>query len=191
MTSKLKIILAAALTIASSSFAQDEANTTSTTFPSPREVTQESEYRPHIGIQGGISNPEGSYDTGSEIGLDVGFQPYIPYGLGAEFTQSRAESKGDFNSIDRTNLLAKGTYNFGGDTFLIKDSYVGMGIGGAFSTGSSDWVLAPLAGFDMALNKNSERTMGIVTAGALAKYSIVEGGAANALSVNGMLKYWF
>lgn len=190
MNNKMKILLAAALTISTSSFAQD--NTSSATFPSPREVTQESEYKPHVGIQGGISNPEGSYDTGSEIGLDIGFQPYIPYGIGVEFTQARAESKGVADSIDRTNILAKGAYNFGGSTVFIKDSYVGMGAGRSFATTGDNWVLAPLAGFDIALNRGADRsTIGVITAGALAKYNIVEGSASNALSVNGMLKYWF
>lgn len=188
---KMNILFATGLMVASSAFAQQEVNRTSSTLPTAREVRAESEYKPHVGAQLGVANPEGSYDTGSEIGLDIGFQPYIPFGAGLELTQSRAESKGEGRSLDRTTLLAKGTYNFGGDTLIIKDSYVGFGLGSTSYSGGNSLVFAPLLGFDIALNNTPDRNMGIVTAGALAKYQVLEGSAANVFSINGMLKYWF
>lgn len=189
---KLKVLFTAMIaTAAFTASAQESANTTSSPLPQPREVQQDSEFKPHIGAQLGMANPEGGFDTGSELGLDVGFQPYIPFGLGVEFSQTRAESKGEGKSIDRSTVMAKGTFNFGGDIALIKHSYVGVGFGGAFYSGDSSLVLAPLLGFDIPLNRTEDRRGGIVSAGALAKYSILEGSNANTLSVNGMLKYWF
>ncbi len=190
---KLTTLFAAMIAVAGfSAVAQESANTTSSPLPTPREVQVDSEFKPHIGAQLGMANPEGGFDTGSEIGLDIGFQPYIPYGIGVEFTQIRAESKGEnVGSIDRSTVMAKGTYNFGGDIAFIKHSYVGAGLGGVFYSGDSALVLAPLVGFDIPLNMTADRRAGIVSAGALAKYSIVEGSNPNTLSVNGMLKYWF
>lgn len=189
---KLKTLFAGMIAVAGLSvLAQESTNTTSSPLPTPREVQVDSEFKPHIGAQLGMANPEGSFDTGSEIGLDIGFQPYIPYGIGVEFTQVRAESKGDGNSIDRSIVMAKGTYNFGGDIAFVKHSYVGAGFGGVFYSNDSSLVLAPLMGFDIPLNRTENRSGGIVSAGALAKYSILEGSNANTLSVNGMLKYWF
>ena len=189
---KLTTLFATMIAVAGlSAFAQESANTTTSPLPTPREVQQDSEFKPHIGAQLGMANPEGGFDTGSEIGLDIGFQPYIPYGLGVEFTQVRAESKGEGTSIDRSIVMAKATYNFGGDIAFIKHSYVGAGLGGVFYSGDSSLVLAPLLGFDIPLNQSADRRTGIVSAGALAKYSILEGSNANTLSVNGMLKYWF
>ena len=47
----------------------------SSTFPKPTPIEDKSEFRPHLGVTAGIANPEGSYDTAPEFGIDVGFQP--------------------------------------------------------------------------------------------------------------------
>lgn len=157
------------------------------TLPEPREVSMQSEYKPHLGISYGAVMPEGSFENTDIFGIDIGFQPFIPFGLGLEytFTNIEAEGGGDF---DRNDLLAKMTYNFGGDMTLLKYSYVGLGLGASFIDSDTLFVGAPLIGFDIPLSERMKH----LSLGAAAKYSFYEGTSQpDAFSLTAALKYWF
>src|SRR5688500_163294 len=68
---------------ATSVFAADEVDPGATsTIPQHRELVDKDEAKPHFGITAGVANPEGSYDSRGEYGIDVGYQPYIPVAIG-------------------------------------------------------------------------------------------------------------
>lgn len=156
------------------------------TFPKPTETTRD-EWVPHIGLLAGVATPEGDYDSTGEVGIDIGFQPYIPFGLGAEI--SYYNSAGDNRDLERTQALAKGTYHFGGTTALIKHSYVGLGAGAVFKSNGTALVSAPILGFDIPLR--TVENMNKLSIGANAKYAVIEGSEPDSLSVVGAVKYWY
>lgn len=164
------------------------------TFPDPTEVTSRDDWKPHVGLIAGFANPEGRFQAAAEYGLDIGFQPYIPFGLGVELSTSSNERKEGpiTEDLTRTKVLARGTYNFGGGIPVISDSYFGLGVGPIFeSRAGSDEVhlgLSPIVGFDIPLRKRARDFMSL---GANAKYLISSGGGPDTLTVAGMLKYWF
>lgn len=155
-------------------------------IPEKRPVLNQSEYKPHVGLLAGAAQPEGSGDTASELGFDIGYQPYIPFGAGLEYIYSRVDD--GFDKSDRDTVLLKGTFHFGGTTTLIKDSYVGLGVGAAFLRDRTAAVVAPLLGFDIPLQQDRQQ---FVSLGALAKYSVVSDGEVDTFSLNGVVKYWF
>lgn len=181
---KKVIVIAASVFMSLTAFAQSDAVRDS--FPAARPAGL-NERAPHVGVLAGIASPEGSYSSTGELGVDIGYQPYMPFGLGAELTHFK--SVGDNSaSIERTQLLAKGTYNFGGSIPVIQYSYVGMGAGVAFTSGDANLVAAPLLGFDIPIQ---EMASGVLTLGALAKYALIGGADTDTLSVNGIVKYWY
>ncbi len=145
-------------------------------------------WAPHIGVLAGLSSPEGSYDSTGAIGLNMGFQPFIPIGLGAEITYSRAQGDGNNEALERTQVLGTGTYNFGGDNFLVKYSYIGLGLGVAFQSSETDFVTAPMIGFDIPIWSFRENPL---TLGANARYAILEGRTPDTATINGELKVWY
>lgn len=160
-------------------------------LPEARPVENHSEYRPHLGVFVGMNNPEGSYNTTAEYGLDVGYQPYVPFGLGLEVNSMTTPSTSNSDRLNRVVTLAKATYNFGGDIPVLRDSYVGLGAGAAFQGDATPFAGAALIGFDIPLSRNTTEQASKITAGAVAKYTIVEGRSADTFSLNGLLKYWF
>lgn len=158
-----------------------------------RPVEVKSEYKPHLGALTGIATPEGNYQSSAEYGMTIGYQPYIPFSIGAEFSHSKnnVSSGDDTGDLDRTKLLVNGSYNFGGHIPVISKSYVALAVGPMLeSTNSSDRVVIgtmPNAGFDLPfkLKDNS------VSLGLNARYLISSSGAANTFSLNAMAKYWF
>lgn len=162
------------------------------TLPAVRGPAIDDELKPHVGAIIGFSEPDGSGRAGGDFGVDIGFQPYIPFGFGLELAGSNN------TEVDQTRLLIRGTYNFGGTIPVIKSSYVGAGIGPVIgSVGDSDRVLlgfAPMVGFDMPVYRFSSMSEGrkdYLTLGLHAKYLILEGSDPDALSANGVVKYWF
>ena len=155
----------------------------SSTFPQGAQPT-EAQMLPHVGLMVGMANPEGNPSAG-EIGMNIGFQPYIPFGVGAEVVYFR--SNGD-HEIRRTQTLATVSYNFGGSNDLLRHTYVGLGAGAAFNNDGTDLVSAPMLGFDIPFRKEDKT---VVSVGAVAKYSIVEGSAQDSFSVDGVVKFWF
>lgn len=185
---KLKTSLIAGLlsVIAMSAQAQ-ETQTTSSTFPKPTEGDY-STMVPHVGILAGTTAPDGSYDTAGSFGLDAGFQPYIPFGVGAEVAYSNAQGEGTNEDLERTQVLAKASYNFGGDVAVIKHSYIGLGAGVVFEDEDVDLVSVPMIGFDIPLK---QAVNDYVSLGANARYALIEGSAADAFSINAAVKYWY
>lgn len=178
------------LTIATLSHGQNDDSSGSSVYPKVRPVETRSDFKPHVGLLAGVISPEGSYDSGSELGVDIGFQPYIPFATGLEIAYSRAENRNEVDDLNRTTVLAKVSYNFGGDMVVIKDSYAGLGLGAAVTSDTSRWVSAPILGFDITVRELEQENQK-VSLGAMAKYAIYEGSDADTFSINGLVKYWF
>ncbi len=174
-----------------SAFADQDSHkkSISSTFPEAHPLADSSQSHPHFGIKGGFSNPEGSYHSAPELGAEIGFQPYVPFGLGAVYTSSRNGSIGSGRDLERSSVLARATYNFGGDIPVIKESWVGLAGGPVFRADGTDFGYAPVIGFDIPLREESKLTF--FSLGADAKYLTVRGDQASNLSVDANLKYWF
>lgn len=168
-----------------SSFGWSE--TGSNTFVQPRPVQSQDELKAHISAFLGGNSPEGSSRTGTEYGIDVGFQPMIPFSAGVEINHNTYQNDNE-DTQDRYNLLLKGAYNFGGDIPVIKNSYVGVGAGVAMINSIGYLVSAPMVGFDLPVTKVEGKTLSL---GALAKYTIYEGDNPDSFSLSGVVKYWF
>lgn len=184
---KTGIALLAPILYAGLAWAQN-AGTPSSTFPEPTAANAYNQ-KPHFGIIAGSIAPEGSgYTSTGVVGLDFGMQPYIPFGAGGEITYSRTPGTNQNADLERTQLLAKGSYNFGGDRTLIKHSYLGLGAGVMIENQNALLALVPMLGFDIPVTRLSEND---ITLGATARYSLVEGSTPDAFSLNGALKLWY
>ncbi len=180
-----RLLFVAIYVLGLSAFAQQESPT-SKTFPEPRQVRAKSEMKPHVGAAMGVTQPDGSYTLASEIALDIGYQPYIPFGLGLEI--SRAEIKSDVDRIERNTALVKLTYNFGGNDRFLRESYIGLGAGAVFRDGSTRGVLAPIVGIDFPIGADATP----VSFGLNAKYALIDGDEdPDAGSIAGIVKYWY
>lgn len=170
----------------------DIGNTLTEALPEIRPVESRDELQPHISIFGGVSTPEGSYNTGGEYGIDVGFQPLVPFVTAIELSQQNYDGEGNVNDLTRTNLLLKGSYHFGGQTIILKDSYVGLGIGALIEDRgpSTDTYggLMPNLGFDIPTVQVRDRW---VTLGANARYLVTSSDAPDVFSLNGVVRYLF
>lgn len=159
-----------------------------------RPVTTQSELKPHVGLLTGLATPEGSYRSGAEYGVTVGYQPYIPFGVGLEVSTSQSNpSEGpDSRELTRTKVLVQGTYNFGGDIPVLSKTYIGIAAGPMLESvnGDDTWVLGtmPTAGFDIPfqLKDGKDLSLGLNT-----RYLVSSSGASNTFSLNAMAKYWF
>lgn len=189
----MKKFILALLTIAGSfCFAQ----TSTTTFPAPSAITDQDQIKPHIGVRLGVADSDSGYRGAAEIGAEVGYQPYIPFGAGLEVTNFTAGNSNDgVGDLNRTKVLLRGTYNFGGVQEIIRHSYVGLGIGPVFDTvsGSSDTRLGTdlLAGIDFPLTASGSVDRKTFSLGATANYLFVSDSGADTFGVNGLVKYWF
>lgn len=159
------------------------ASVESRTFPEPRKADS-NEFQTHIGVVGGVVNTNNSSGNDADYGLDIGYQPFVPYSLGLEATFSKSDDTAG-NDEDRTSLLAKGTYNFGGDTPVIRNSYAGVALGTILRPDNSYLAGGPMVGFDIPV---ADRKW---TLGANAKYLFVDGVEPDATVVNAAVKYWF
>ena len=172
--------------------AQDSSSsaerTNTSLLPKPGPVTASDQWKPHIGLVASSVHAEGSYDAGAGYGLEIGFQPYIPFGLGLELTKSENEGRKDLDDLSQTMVLARGTYNFGGSNYFIRNSYAGLAIGRVEKSGDAYFAGAPLVGFDLPIQ---EKAHNYITLGASAKHLIIEGNEPDALLVNGVVKYWY
>lgn len=149
-------------------------------------VRQSSELKPHIGIFLGPALPEGSGIASTQIGIDIGYQPYIPIGVALEISHSRIDDGTE--AKDRNTLWMKGTYNLAGQTEIIKDSYFGVGVGVVSKSDRTSLAFAPLLGFDipMKMHDNKQVSFGLAT-----RYEIVSDGDVDTLNLSGVAKYWF
>ena len=192
------LVAVSAVTLFSNSSNAAPANegTTHGTFVKPNQDMNEGDWKPHVGVILGMSNPEGNYDSAVNYGIDIGFQPYIPFGAGIEIStgESDRDANGRHENMRRTLALARGTYNFGGDLAVIRHSYVGGLLGPAIDDGSSHngvhLGLGPIIGFDIPLTTTDDTQRGL-TLGANAKYLFVNDAAPDLFALNGVVKYWF
>lgn len=149
-----------------------------------------SEYKPHVGLLAGAVMPEDSdADDETNIGLDIGYAPGKEnFTLGLEYGFSQVGS-GDAEEDVHTALLKAG-YAFGGDTALIKHSWVALGVGALINEDDTLGVAAPMIGFDIPV---SDQDKEYITLGANARYNFVEQVAPDndSLTVNGAVKYWY
>ncbi len=152
----------------------------------PRPVAESSEWKPHFGVLVGASQPEGSGVTAGEVGIDIGYQPFIPYGLAAEISHARIDDGTE--SKDRTTLWAKGTYNFGGDYDIIRYSYIGAGLGVVAKSDGTSVAIAPILGFDVPLRVDELAGFSL---GASSKYAVVSDGEVDTFSLAAVAKYWY
>ncbi len=155
-------------------------------FSEAHAVEFQDQYRMHVGLNLGVNSPRGAIDASPEMGLNVGFQPFIPFGLGGEISTSHLDGE---TRRRRTTLLAQGTYNLAGDLPIIRHSYMGVGTGPMFVSGNNTvWALAPLAGFDIPLT--GTHTQKAFSLGLDVKY-LLTSKTPNSLVSNASLKYWF
>lgn len=150
-----------------------------------------SEYKPHVGLLAGAVMPEDSdADDETNIGLDIGYAPMKEnFTLGLEYGFSQIGS-GSAEEDIHTALLKAG-YSFGGDTTLIKHSWVALGAGAIIGEDDTLAVASPMVGFDIPVSSQDTE---YITLGANARYNFVEevGDTENdSLTVNGAVKYWY
>lgn len=172
---------------------EQETGRTGGTFPKVTATMSQDYVRPHVGVFGGIANPEQSFDSTMDYGLDVGFQPWTPIGVGLEISQltSNRMEGNQRQDLERTNILARLTYNLGGTIPVIRYSYLGLGLGAVIDTDAYKGThsgIAPLAGFDIPLTEAPSRFFSL---GLAAKYVFVSGPSPDSTSLNGNVKYWF
>ena len=162
----------------------------SETIPTARPVESKSEYQPHMGLLLGVADINNDYNNAAEYGLDFGYQPYVPFGLGAEVTYFKSDSSVGGPDLERTQVIAKGSYNFGGTTPIIRHSYIGLGVGAAIDESETKLVSVPMIGFDIPVARESGEEKNF-SLGAQLRHSLVEGSAPDSTALNGTMKYWF
>lgn len=158
--------------------------------PELRAVQDEELFKPHIGFAAGMSNPEGSFNAGETFSLEYGLQPYIP------FSYTVKASYGDYfdgdRNFSRMSFLLEGKYNFGGETPIIRHSYIGLGAGPAWESGSIDngmgFVFYPQIGFDLPLRSVVEAP---VSFGLNSSYLVSTSATPDTFNVTGVVKYWY
>ncbi|MFZ4404864.1 MAG: hypothetical protein ACOYOK_12245 [Pseudobdellovibrionaceae bacterium] len=182
----LFLSLTSSFAFSSVSFAEEIENRNA--FPNPKSVENTAEAKPHVGLLLGMSNPEGRYSSGTEYGLDVGFQPYIPLSAGFEVTHNENKTKEEFGeNLRQTNLLAKAAYNFGGTNIFIRYAHIGALADASFRNNETLLTSGPMLGFDIPVNLGSDSKTSL---GLSIRYLINEGSNADILSTNAALKIW-
>ena len=157
------------------------------TFPEVKTVHNIEERRIHLGVNFGINSPEGSRGSTPELGIEMGFQPLIPFGLSLELSTSRFSSDDD-EFYQRTTILGKGTYNFGGDIPVVRYSYVGLGAGPVFLSDGTELGVAPLMGFDIPLFGDTDHSYSL---GFMTRYLFVTSKDPDSLINSAAFKYWY
>lgn len=182
------------LSVSAYSIDQETKETLQSTFPKPRRAYTPNETKAHIGAELGYAEPGQNFDAGAEYGINVGFQPVIPFGLGAELTTFRA-SEDTGIGLQRTKLMINGTYNFGGPIAVLKNSYVGTGVGSVFDAmgGQHNVYLGInlLGGMDFPIAQDGIGR-NTFTIGGAAKYLIIpEPDVQDSFALNAQIKYWY
>lgn len=185
-----KLIAFALLTGSVSGFAQTlgdrmdaVGNRMEGTFPEVRAVEDKDEYKLHMGLTAGLNDPKG-VDSSPEFGINVGFQPIVPFGLSLDASTSKLD---DGSDEQRTTVLANGTYNFGGDIPVLKSSYLGVGGGPVIVDEKFEWAVAPVLGFDIPL---TNKTHDYLSVGLNAKYLFVSD-TPDSFITAAAVKYWY
>lgn len=188
MKNVIKGLAALASVAAMASTTVFAADGSSRTLPEGREADR-SEMKPSVAIFGGYSDTQTGRRNGTNYGAEYGFQPYIPLGAAVELSGYVSDHKGDVATLTRTRLLGKVNYNFGGTIPVIKNSYVGLGIGPIMDNVAHkvdvNFGIAPQIGFDIPIASTP------LSLGANANYLFVGGAKPDVFALNGVLKYWF
>ncbi len=190
--SKFLGFLTATILITATSFAANESNNGSSILPAERDAKSMAEEKPSIGLMMGTFVPDDGSVATPNVGIDFMFQPRIPFAFGIEATHAEPESTVTGKRLKHTAVLAKAQYNFGGTIPVIRSSYVGIGAGVQVQDSATRFAAAPIVGFDIPLR--DENGISHVSLGANAKYLYVEGNEdvdSNAVSMNGVLKFWY
>jgi hypothetical protein len=167
----------------------DSSTGVSKTLPAIRRAEGVDETKPTLGILGGITSTADQNRIGSSIALEYAMQPVVPFGAAVEL--GIADQHDQLATISRTKLLFKGNYNFGGTIPVIKNSYLGLGLGPVWDrvNGTNDVELGvvPQIGFDIPIGERPANW----SLGANANYLFVGGAKSQVLALNGVAKYWF
>lgn len=197
MNKKLKICILSLIVLLLSPttiMAQEAENTeqdATSILPAPTRVTSTEMMKRHFGLFGGVTDPvERGYDAAPLFAVEVGYQPYVPFGLALEFL-SEAFKNDDQPTLTRNQLMVKGSYNFGGDIPVLEHSYLGLGLGVVYENANDDTPsylgIMPNIGFDIPLYQGEQ----FVSLGANLRYTATSSDEADSYSLNGVVKYWF
>lgn len=160
------------------------------TFPQTKKAVNKEEQKPSLGLFGGLSNlPDRT--GGSSYGVSLQVQPWIPFSTGI-VVSGNVSPKTDLQpTLTRTQILATGAYNFGGDIPVIKYSYLGLGLGAVLDNEQNGLITSfgalPNVGFDIPLDSTDKS----FTLGANASYLFVGNARPQVFALNGVAKYWF
>ncbi|MDP7319581.1 MAG: hypothetical protein QF441_03190 [Bacteriovoracaceae bacterium] len=186
--------IATVLALSVSSFAvteiKAEDNIVKDTVETIKNLNDSGLYRPHFALMGGYSDPvENGYESSELIALEVGYQVLVPYGIGLEISTQEFENDSEAD-LTQTQFFLKGSYHFAGDIQVIKNSYVGLGVGFVQENSNSDstyGAIMPNIGFDIPLNETLEN----LSFGANARYTASASNEVDNFALNGVVKYWF
>ena len=182
------LILSTSLSYAETS--DGEENILQKTYEEVKDLNESGLYRPHFALISGVSDPvDNAYDAAGLLAIEAGYQIRVPYGVGIEIAAQDYENDNG-TDLTRTQMFLKGSYNFGGDTPVIKYSYVGVGVGmvAENSDASATYgAIMPNAGFDIPLTVLSEK----ISLGGNLRYTATASNEADSLGLNGVVKYWF
>ncbi len=189
---KKMLITLMALSFSFTSFAQmserekrNATNRLENSFPEPRGYERSSMSKMHMGLETGMFNPTGSTGSSVEYGLNIGYQPVFPFGLGLEFTTTELDNAAN---TQLTQLLLRGTYNLAGDIPVLRHSYFGATAGPIFiENGDTEWAIGPVVGFDIPLQNRSSDFLSL---GLQAKYLLISD-ADDSFGAGLNLKYWY
>lgn len=178
------ITLLVTLLAAGTAWAQ---NSGASTLPKPRPVERSSEWKPHVGLMAGVAAPDGAGDAAGEFGVDVGYQYYIPFALGAEYMHSDVDDGTDTDNRD--SVMVKASYNFGGTNEFFNKTYAALALGAAFTPNGTALAGAPILGFDYPLR--SAGSEDFFSVGASTRYTFVGDNETDTYSLTGVVKYWY
>lgn len=174
--------------------AQYDDRQQSTTYPDTRVYTR-SEMQPHVGLMAGTITTENSDidDNEAEYGIEIGYQPVPALGLALEASKATdltppPKLAQKTTEDDRTTILAKASYMFGGST-VARFGHIGVAAGTVLRGDNSEFAGGPTLGFDIPLARELRESR--VSLGADAKYLFTDGDEPETVSVAGNLKYWF
>lgn len=190
MLRHLSSVLVVTMLLVSASAHSSEA-VSSSVFPEMKPVYQE-ELKPHVDVTAGTFSPEGSYHSGGEFGIGFGFQPYTPFDAGMALTFSSSASKyNGTRALERTTVLFRGAYRFGGTNSLVNHSYVGAAAGPVIEREATYVGVTPIIGFDLPVREWSGDYLSALSVGLEGRYLIVSSNESDGVSINGTMKYWF
>lgn len=151
----------------------------------PTHVTHEvGERIGFMGLNGGVSNPIGKIGSTAEMAIVAGAQPETGVGYGGELSSTRLD---DQDKTMRTTLLAQAAYKFGGDTPVVRNTYMSIGAGPSIVKTQVKFAVSPQVGFDIPLTNKVHDT---VSLGLNAKYIGVTN-SPDAYVGSAAVKYWY